>query len=55
MKEMLQFEQSITNPAGIEWDIGSGADVGADLYMVAPVASAPGPRRWDNPMWSRKV
>ena len=40
MKEMLQFEQSITNPAGIEWVIGSGADVGADLYMVAPVGSA---------------
>ena len=43
MKEMLQFDRSITNPAGIEWVIGSGADVGADLYMVAPVASAPGP------------
>ena len=36
MKEVLQFERSITNPAGIEW-------VGSDLYMVAPVASAPGP------------
>ena len=36
MKEMLQFEQSITNPAGIKW-------VGSDLYIVAPMASAPGP------------
>ena len=44
MKEILQFEWSIPNPAGIEWVIGSGADVGADLYMVAPVASAPGLR-----------
>ena len=43
MKETLQFEGLITNPAGIEWVIGSGADVGSDLYMVAPVASAPGP------------
>ena len=43
MKGILQFEWSIPNPAGIEWVIGSGADVGADLYMVAPVASAPGP------------
>ena len=43
MKEILHFERSITKPAGIEWVIGSGADVGADLYMVAPVASAPGP------------
>ena len=43
MKEILQFECSIPNPAGIEWVVGSGADVGADLYMVAPVASAPGP------------
>ena len=40
MKEVLQFEWSIPNPAGIEWVIGSGADVGADLYMVAPVGSA---------------
>ena len=40
MKEVLQFERSITNPAGIEWVVGSGADVGADLYMVAPVGSA---------------
>ena len=39
MKEILQFERSIPNPAGIEWVIGSGADVGADLYMVAPVGS----------------
>ena len=37
MKEVLHFERSIPNPAGIEW-------VGSDLYMVAPVASAPGPR-----------
>ena len=44
MKETLQFGATITNPAGIEWVIGSGADVGADLYMVAPVGSAPGPR-----------
>ena len=36
MKEILQFEQSITNPAGIKW-------VGSDLYIVAPMASAPGP------------
>ena len=36
MKEIFCFERSITNPAGIEW-------VGSDLYMVAPVASAPGP------------
>ena len=43
MREVLHFERSITNPAGIEWVIGSGADVGAVLYMVAPVASAPGP------------
>ena len=43
MKQMLQFEWSIPNPAGIEWVIGSGAEVGSDLYMVAPVASAPGP------------
>ena len=43
MKEVLRFERSITNPVGIEWVIGSGADVGAVLYMVAPVASAPGP------------
>ena len=43
MKEILQFEWSIPNPAGIEWVVGSGADVGSDLYMVAPVASAPGP------------
>ena len=43
MSEILQFERSITNPAGIEWVVGSGADVGSDLYMVAPVASAPGP------------
>ena len=45
MSEILQFERSITNPAGIEWVIGSGADVGADLYMVAPVGlgSVPGP------------
>ena len=40
MKEILHFERSITNPVGIEWGVGSGADVGADLYMVAPVASA---------------
>ena len=40
MNEILQFERSIPNPAGIEWVIGSGADVRADLYMVAPVASA---------------
>ena len=40
MKEMLHFERSITNPAGIEWVVGSVADVGADLYMVAPVGSA---------------
>ena len=39
MKEVLRFERSITNPAGIEWVIGSGANVGADLYMVAPVGS----------------
>lgn len=26
IKEMLQFEQSIPNPAGIEWVIGSGDD-----------------------------
>ena len=43
MKEILRFERSNPNPAGIEWVIGSGADVGADLYMVAPVGSAPGP------------
>ena len=43
MNEILQFERSIPNPAGIEWVIGSGTDVGSDLYMVAPVASAPGP------------
>ena len=40
MKQMLQFSATITNPAGIEWVIGSGAEVGSDLYMVAPVASA---------------
>lgn len=40
MKEILQFGATITNPAGIEWVIGSGAEVGSDLYMVAPVASA---------------
>ena len=40
MKQTLQFSATITNPAGIEWVIGSGADVGADLYMVAPVGSA---------------
>ena len=43
MKEILQFGATITNPAGIEWVIGFGAEVGSDLYMVAPVASAPGP------------
>ena len=44
MKQILQFEWLITNPAGIEWVVSSGAEVGSDLYMVAPVASAPGPR-----------
>ena len=43
MNEILQFGATITNPAGIEWVIGSGANVAADLYMVAPVASVPGP------------
>ena len=43
MKEVLQFGATITNPAGIEWVVGSGAEVGSDLYMVAPVASVPGP------------
>ena len=43
MRKILQFGATITNPAGIEWVIGSGADVGADLYMVAPVASVPSP------------
>ena len=43
MMKIVQFGATITNPAGIEWVIGSGADVGADLYMVAPVGSAPGP------------
>ena len=43
MREVLHFDRSITNPAGIEWVVGSGADVGADLYMVAPVASVTSP------------
>ena len=43
MRKILQFEWLIPNPAGIEWVVGSGAEVGSDLYMVAPVASAPSP------------
>ena len=39
MMKIVQFGATITNPAGIEWVIGSGANVGADLYMVAPVGS----------------
>ena len=36
MNEILQFGATITNLAGIK-------RVGSDLYMVAPVASVPGP------------
>lgn len=42
MEGMLQFGRSILNPAGIEWGVGSGDDVGSDLYIVAPVVSSPG-------------
>ena len=38
MKETLQFERSTPNPAGIEWVVGSGAEVGSDLYMVVQEA-----------------
>ena len=40
MRKIVHFERSNPNSVGIEWVIGSGADVGADLYMVAPVGSA---------------
>ena len=42
MREVLQSERLTLNPAGIEWVIVSGAEVGSDLYMVAGPSSATG-------------
>ena len=54
MKQTLHFERSITNPAGIEWVIGSGAEVGSDLYYNGG-DFADAFMRWDNPKWERDV